>query len=160
MADQPPARLTSEQKAAFGNAGRPARLRLTEKDKVREMLGLIGEKLNTGWSYEEVRQELARTVGFKGSLKTLYCYIWQLSAGQTKPAAQPTPAAGAPAPPTAAVPLPSPPASSQPASECVPDPVRRHYIQNLGGEHARAARQQSAEAKARPSLIEILNKPL
>jgi len=32
-----------------------------------------------GWSYEEVRQALEKTLGFQGSLKTLYQYVWQLS---------------------------------------------------------------------------------
>ncbi len=157
MTDQPPAQLTGEQKAAFGNARRPA-LRLTDKDKVRELLGPIGEKLNAGWSYEEVRQELAKTVGFKGSRRTLYNYVWQLSLNQGEPAT--------PAPPVPGVsepnPHPSPPASSQPAGESKPN-SGRHYIQSLGGEYARAARQRAkeAQAKSKPkSLVDRLNEPL
>ena len=161
MADRSPEPLTPARKDAFKNACRPPRAPLTDKDKVRAVLGEIQEKRNAGWSYEEVRQELAKTVGFKGSLKTLYCYIWQLSAGQTKPAAPATPASGAPALPALVVPPGSTPTSSPLASDFVPDPARRHYIHNLGGEHVRAARRQSAEENSkRPSLVEILNKPI
>ncbi|MBS1223863.1 MAG: hypothetical protein H6R24_541 [Proteobacteria bacterium] len=154
-----PTGLTREQKDAFKNARPPARAQLTDKDKVGEVLGPIREKLNAGWSYEEVRQELARTVGFKGTRRTLYNYVWQLSAvaRQATPAA-PAPAetaaseedrAGAGAPPP------------QPASACVPDPARRHFIQNLGGPVAREARRQRTDDQPqRPSLVEILNKTL
>lgn len=159
MTNPPPAGLTSEQKDAFKNARPPARARLTDKDKVGEVLGPIREKLNAGWSYEEVRQELARTVGFKGTRRTLYNYVWQLSAvaRQAIPAA-PAPAEAAASEKDRAEAGAPPP---QPARACVPDPARRHFIQNLGGPLAREARRQRTEDQPkRPSLVEILNKTL
>ena len=80
MANPPaPAQLSPEQKQAFRDAARPPAARLSDKARVREILPSIRQKLQAGWSYEDVRQELEKTVGFKGSLKTLYQYVWQLS---------------------------------------------------------------------------------
>jgi len=80
MANPPaPAPLSPEQKQAFRDAARPPAARLSDKARVREILPSIRQKLQAGWSYEDVRQELEKTVGFKGSLKTLYRYVWQLS---------------------------------------------------------------------------------
>lgn len=159
MSDQPPANLTRQQKDAFKHARPPARARLTDKDKVRALLGPIRRKLAAGWSYEEVRQELAKTVGFKGTRRTLYNYMWQLTSDRAKvtPAA-PSPAQAPASQETRAIAeVPPPP----PVGEATPPPSRRHFIQNLGGPMAREARRQRAEDQPkRPSLVEILNKPL
>ena len=164
MTDHPPTKLTSEQKDAFKHARPPARPPLTAKDKVRAVLGEIREKRNAGWSYEEVRQELAKTMGFKGTLQTLYRYVWQLSTGQTQPNAPTAPNAGPPDQQAATLRIPPESAPAQRAGE--PKPNLGRFIQNLGGEHARAARQQAKEAKeaqanSKPkSLVDRLNDPL
>ena len=157
MTHPPPTGLTREQKDAFKHARPPARARLTDKDKVGEVLGPIREKLNAGWSEEEVRQELARTVGFKGTRRTLYNYVWQLSSAPANPAAPPSTEAlaGQEARAGAEAPLP------RPDGEAAPKPSRRHFIQNLGGPVAReVCRQRTEEPPQRPSLVEILNQPL
>jgi len=74
-----PVPLTTQQKQAFRDAARPATARRNDKARVREVLPAIRQKLQAGWSYEEVRQALEKTLGFQGSLKTLYQYVWQLS---------------------------------------------------------------------------------
>ena len=124
---------------------------------MRALLGPIRQKLAAGWSYEEVRQELARTVGFQGTRRTLYNYVWQGSSALANPTS-PSPTetlAGQEPRAVAAAPLP------RPVEDAAPDPSRRHFIQNLGGPLAREARRQRAEDPLqRPSLVEILNKPL
>ena len=90
MTDQPPAHLTRQQQDAFKHARPPARAPLTDKDKVRALWGPIRRKLAAGWSYEEVRQELARAVGFKGTRRTLYNYVWQLSSALANPTSPPS----------------------------------------------------------------------
>ena len=157
MTDQPPAHLTRQQQDAFKHARPPARAPLTDKDKVRALWGPIRRKLAAGWSYEEVRQELARAVGFKGTRRTLYNYVWQLSSALANPASPPSTEAlaGKEARAAAEAPLP------RPVGEAAPEPSRRHFIQNLGGPLAREARRQRAEdPPQRPSLVEILNQPL
>lgn len=74
-----PVPLTTQQKQAFRDAARPTTARRNDKARIREVLPAICQKLQAGWSYEEVRQELEKTLDFKGSLKTLYQYVWQLS---------------------------------------------------------------------------------
>jgi len=151
MTDPPPTHLTRQQKDAFKHARPPTRAPLTDKDKVRALLGPIRQKLAAGWSYEEVRQELARAVGFKGTRRTLYNYVWQLSSARATPPSPPSTAAQA----VAEAPRP------RPVEEAAPEPSRRHCIQNLGGPLAREANRQHAEDPLqRPSLVEILNKPL
>ena len=49
--------------------------RRSDRQIVREYLTEIVGKLKEGWRYEEIRQELERTVGFKGKLSTLYSYV-------------------------------------------------------------------------------------
>jgi hypothetical protein len=119
--------------------------------------GPIRRKLAAGWSYEEVRQELARAVGFKGTRRTLYNYVWQLSSALATPTSPPSieAQAGQEARAAAEAPLP------RPGGDAAPEPSRRHFIQNLGGPLAREARRQRAEdPPQRPSLVEILNQPL
>lgn len=157
MTDQPPAPLTRQQQDAFKHARPPARAPLTDKAKVRALLEPIRCKLAAGWAYEEVRQELARTVGFKGTRRTLYNYVWQFSSALATPTSSPSTEAqaGKEARVVAETPLP------RPVEEAAPEPSRRHCIQNLGGPLAREARRQHAEdPPKRPSLVEILNKPL
>ena len=157
MTDQPPAPLTRQQRHAFQHARPPARAPLTDKAKVRALLEPIRRKLAAGWSYEEVRQELARAVGFKGTRRTLYNYVWQLSSALASPAPPPSTEAqaGQEARAGAEAPLP------RPVEEAAPEPSRRHFIQNLGGPVAREARRQRTEDRPqRPSLVEILNQPL
>ena len=80
MANPPaPAPLSPEQKQAFRDAARPPAARLSDKARVREILPSIRQKLQAGWSYEDVRQELERTLGFQGTLNTLYQYVSKLS---------------------------------------------------------------------------------
>lgn len=151
MTDPLPAPLTRQQQDAFKHARPPARAPLTDKAKVRALLEPIRRKLAAGWSYEEVRQELARAVGFKGTRRTLYNYVWQFSSARATPPSPPSTAAQA----VAEAPRP------RPVEEAAPEPSRRHCIQNLGGPLARAARRQRAEdPPPRPSLVEILNQPL
>jgi hypothetical protein len=71
--------LSPEQKQAFRDAARPPAARLSDKARIREVWPSIRQKRQEGWSYEEVRQALEKTVGFQGTLKTLYRYVWQLS---------------------------------------------------------------------------------
>ena len=157
MTNPLPAPLTRQQQDAFKHARPPARAPLTDKAKVRALLEPIRRKLAAGWSYEEVRQELARAVGFKGTRRTLYNYVWQLSSAPANPAAAPSAEALAGQEARAGAEAPPP----RPAGEAAPEPSRRHFIQNLGGPVAREARRQRAEdPPQRPSLVEILNQPL
>ena len=90
-------------------------------------------------------------MGFKGTRRTLYNYVWQFSSARATPPSPPSTAAQA----VAEAPRP------RPVEEAAPEPSRRHCIQNLGGPLARAARRQRAEdPPPRPSLVEILNQPL
>ena len=79
MTDLPPAAVTGEQREAFQNVRRPGPPRRTDKDKVRALLDQIGAKRAAGWSYAEIHQALAETVGFQGTRQTLYNYVWELS---------------------------------------------------------------------------------
>ena len=90
MTNPLPAPLTRQQQDAFKHARPPARAPLTDKAKVRALLEPIRRKLAAGWSYEEVRQELARAVGFKGTRRTLYNYVWQFSSARATPPSPPS----------------------------------------------------------------------
>ncbi|CDI04770.1 hypothetical protein BN873_p70008 [Candidatus Competibacter denitrificans Run_A_D11] len=88
MAPDAPETVTREQKEAFQSAQRPSRASRNNKEKVRVLWPEIRQKLEAGWSVEEVRQELHRVVGLRGSLRTLYRYIKELSlAPEAGPAA-------------------------------------------------------------------------
>lgn len=72
--------VTERARAAFVTAQRPANAKLSDWMRVAEMLDDISAKRAAGWSYADIRDALARTVGFKGRLATLYCYVSRLTA--------------------------------------------------------------------------------
>lgn len=78
--------LSPEGKQAFEDAAQnkpvPSNRRI-----VREMLPSIRDKLKAGWTYEAIRQELMRSLGFKGTLRTLYNYVWHFSRKDASPPA-------------------------------------------------------------------------
>lgn len=164
MSEPPPKTLTSQEKDAFTRAQRPGVPRMSDKACVREVLPDIHRKIQAGWSYEEVRQEMAKTLGFKGTLKTLYQYVWQLSTAQTP--APPAPAPSMPRPVTPEVsgganrsPPPPDPAASR-ASRTAPAVGGCSYIQNLRGPLAGTACEASRQETKHGSLVDKLNKPL
>ena len=79
MIQEAPDTVTREQREAFKNAQRPSRTARNNKEWVRALWPEIRQKLEAGWSVEEVRQELQRVVGLHSSPRTLYRYIKELS---------------------------------------------------------------------------------
>lgn len=72
--------VTERARAAFVSARRPANAKLSDWMRVAEMLDDISAKRAAGWSYTDIHHALARTVGFRSSLATLYCYVCRLNA--------------------------------------------------------------------------------
>ncbi|MBK8168613.1 MAG: hypothetical protein IPK64_21920 [bacterium] len=71
-----PRGLSPESKRAFETARPPRKETASDREIVREMLPAIRRKRDEGWSYEAIRQELAKRLGFKGTRQTLYNYVW------------------------------------------------------------------------------------
>ncbi|MBK8168614.1 MAG: hypothetical protein IPK64_21925 [bacterium] len=75
-----PPEVFSQARAAFAAAPRPPASRVSDWDRVRAVLDDILAKRAEGWSYAEIRSALVETVGFKGTIGTLYSYVNRLSA--------------------------------------------------------------------------------
>ena len=139
----------------FKAAPRPPRRR-SDRQIVREYLIEIVGKLKEGWRYEEIRQELERTVGFKGKLSTLYSYVERM----TREERQQQDAPGAP-PATPA--RPETPADSSTETPTPADPPRRR-VSDLGGPgYAERMRQHAREReekrkKPKPTMVDMVNK--
>lgn len=80
MSDAPHSPLDEASYTAFAAAQRPVGTPTSDRARVRAVLPLIQEKLAAGWSYAEIRDALAQTLGFQGTMKTLYTYVSRLSA--------------------------------------------------------------------------------
>lgn len=70
--------IPERARAAFGDAKRPSG-GASNWDKVRSVLDQIHAKRAEGWSYDEIRRALAKTVGFTGTLQILYAYVNRLT---------------------------------------------------------------------------------
>ncbi|MEZ5580089.1 MAG: hypothetical protein R3F36_12435 [Candidatus Competibacteraceae bacterium] len=139
----------------FKAAPRPPRRR-SDRQIVREYLTEIVGKLQEGWRYEEIRQELERTVGFKGKLSTLYSYVERM----TREERQQRPAPGA----TPATPAgPETPAAS-PTETPAPTEHPRRRVSDLGGPgyaERRTQREREREEKGKkpkPTMIDMVNR--
>jgi len=144
-------------------------LRLSDKARVRAFLPEIQKKRAAGWSYEAIRQEMARTVGFQGTRQTLYNYVSQFTIEpSTPPSATGASREALSDPPPASCPTPAVEAHDHRTASPAPAPTptsppplpRCSLSQSLGGPHARAARQKSRENEQSKSLIDKLNKPV
>lgn len=72
--------IPERARAAFAAAKRPGGGGgASNWDKVRSVLDQIHAKRAEGWSYDEIRRALAETVGFTGTLQTLYAYVNRLT---------------------------------------------------------------------------------
>lgn len=80
MSDASPPRLDEARYTAFAAAQRPVSTPTSDRARVQAVLPLIQEKLAAGWSYAQIRDALAQTLGFQGTIKTLYSYVSRLSA--------------------------------------------------------------------------------
>lgn len=147
MADRPRVPLTPKTKQAFQKARRPTAPRVSDRAIVREVLPEIRRKLAAGWSYEEVRAEMARTLGFGGTRRTLYNYVWQLTLPEKHPLRSSEGSRAGTAIPDGA-----------PAE---PPQPRRSVRETLRGSKARPpTNERSGQKSKRPSLVEILNRPV
>ena len=70
---------------AFKAAVRPPKKRLSDRQKIREHLPEIRQKLDAGWPYEEVLAELQRTLDVRCKLRTIYDYVEKFSRQEKKP---------------------------------------------------------------------------
>lgn len=128
-----------DPKAAFAALKTTTKV-MTDKDWIRELLPVIKEKRAAGWSYEDIRAALAETVGFKGTLKTLYTYTCRL-------------ASQAPSSPAGPI------AITTPSSEDVPlSPVPRRFKDSLDPEWVDAMKMRPKRKKG--SMVEMINKPI
>ena len=151
MSAAPPPLLDEALYTAFATAQRPASARTSDRARVHAVLPLIQEKLAAGWSYAEIRDALAQTLGFQGTLKTLYSYVSRLSAL--------TPAPGEA--PGTRVPSDSSEAGEEGASSSPPPPPPpppRRFADSLDPTWVDTVRTRRKRIK--PPLAEQLNKPL
>lgn len=145
MSDAPHPLLDEASYAAFAAAQRPVGTPISDRARVRAVLPLIQEKLAAGWSYAEIRDALAHTLGFQGTMKTLYTYVSRLSA--------PAPAREAP---LARAPSDSSEAGEESASSSTP-PARR-FADSLDPAWVDTVRTRPKRTKT--PLAERLNEPL
>lgn len=150
----------------FRQSRQPGPLRLSDKARVRAVLPEIQRRRAAGWSYEEIRQEMANTLGFQGTRQTLYNYVSQLSSStpaspssagpvsEARPVSPPTPHAAPTDVDHSALP------ASPTQTPSIP-PGRRSLSQTLGGPQAREALKESREKKPeRKTLVDRLNEPI
>ena len=138
----------------FKAAPRPPRRR-SDRQIVREYLTEIVGKLQEGWRYEEIRQELERTVGFKGKLSTLYDYVEKLTREERQRQAPGT---------TPAIPTGPETSAASPTETPVPSEPPRRRVSDLGGPgyaERRTQREREREEKGnkpKPTMIEMVNR--
>ena len=144
MSDAPPPLLDEASYTAYAAAQRPVRTPTSDRARVHAVLPLIQEKLAAGWSYAEIRDALAQTLGFQGTIKTLYTYVSRLSA--LTPAREEAPRA----------PSDSSEAGEEGASSS-PPPARR-FADSLDPTWVDTVRTRRKRTKT--PLAEQLNKPL
>ena len=143
MSDAPPPLLDEALYTAFAAAQRPVSTLTSDRARVHAVLPLIQEKLAAGWSYAEIRDALAQTLGFQGTIKTLYSYVSRLSAL--------TPAREAPRAPGDSSEAGEEGASSSP-------PPARRFADSLDPTWVDTVRTRRKRTKT--PLAEQLNKPL
>ena len=151
MSDLPHDPLSAAAQAAFAAAPRPPGARASDKARVRAVLPEIRDKRAAGWTYAEIRAELARTLGYRGTLKTLYTYVCRLSSAEIAPAATALDARAG----SAATPI-LPDSSTNPPAA----PAKRSRFIDSFSPESREALQPCPTKKRKHSLVEILNKPV
>ena len=138
----------------FKAAPRPPRRR-SDRQIVREYLTEIVGKLKEGWRYEEIRQELERTVGFKGKLSTLYDYVEKLTREERQRQAPGT---------TPAIPTGPETSAASPTETPAPTEPPRRRVSDLGGPgyaeriKQREREREEKEKKPKHNMVEMVNR--